>query len=146
MANAGGYLAARLFIGFSLASFVACQFWCSVLFNPRCGGWVAVWLEGGGQRQRRLPAAAVPCRLLLPGRPGAHSCVFAQPTTAGRPLALAGLWALPTLLQLDGATRLAALRSSSCRCCCRWVGKQGGNGQHGSTQCVLPPSAAAPRF
>jgi hypothetical protein len=62
VANAGGYLAARLFIGFSLASFVACQFWCSVLFNPRCGGWVAGWqaVAGGGQRRRQwLPAAAV---------------------------------------------------------------------------------------
>ena len=33
--NSAGYLAARLFIGFSLASFVACQFWCSVMFSPR---------------------------------------------------------------------------------------------------------------
>lgn len=36
--DAAGFLAARLFIGFSMAEFVACQFWCSVMFTPRWGG------------------------------------------------------------------------------------------------------------
>jgi MFS transporter, NNP family, nitrate/nitrite transporter len=45
--NAAGYIAARFFIGLSLAVFVACQYWSSIMFsatvvgtaNAVAGGW-----------------------------------------------------------------------------------------------------------
>ncbi|KAL4420578.1 hypothetical protein ABPG75_010234 [Micractinium tetrahymenae] len=46
--DAAGYLAARLFIGFSLAAFVACQFWCSVMFTPRIVGTANAVAAGWG--------------------------------------------------------------------------------------------------
>lgn len=45
--NAIGYIMERVFIGCSLASFVVCQFWSSIMFSPNvvgmsnaiAGGW-----------------------------------------------------------------------------------------------------------
>jgi MFS transporter, NNP family, nitrate/nitrite transporter len=36
--NAIGFIIARLFIGFSLAAFVCCQFWCTSMFNTKIVG------------------------------------------------------------------------------------------------------------
>lgn len=33
-----GFIIARLFIGFSLAAFVCCQFWCTSMFNTKVVG------------------------------------------------------------------------------------------------------------
>lgn len=46
VSNAQGYIAARFFIGLSLAVFVACQYWSSVMFSATIVG-VANALAGG---------------------------------------------------------------------------------------------------
>ncbi|KAL4436328.1 hypothetical protein ABPG77_009890 [Micractinium sp. CCAP 211/92] len=46
--DAAGYLAARLFIGCSLAAFVSCQYWCSVMFTPRIVGTANAVAAGWG--------------------------------------------------------------------------------------------------
>jgi nitrate/nitrite transporter NarK len=82
--NATGFIIVRMFIGFSLAVFVACQFWCTSLFNtkivgtanavaagwvssgrclPRCILWVLVLLQVRCLRAG-LPAPPQPCLLL----------------------------------------------------------------------------------
>lgn len=51
--TATGFIISRLFIGFSLATFVACQFWCTSMFNTKvvgaanalAAGWVSLPLE-----------------------------------------------------------------------------------------------------
>jgi NNP family nitrate/nitrite transporter-like MFS transporter len=46
--NAAGFIVSRLFIGFSLACFVACQFWCTSMFTTRIVGSANAFAAGWG--------------------------------------------------------------------------------------------------
>jgi NNP family nitrate/nitrite transporter-like MFS transporter len=46
--SAAGFIVSRLFIGFSLACFVACQYWCTSMFTPKVVGTANAFAAGWG--------------------------------------------------------------------------------------------------
>ena len=46
--NMAGFVIARFFIGIGLAAFVACQFWCSSMFNTKIVGTANALAAGWG--------------------------------------------------------------------------------------------------
>lgn len=75
--NAVGYIMERLVIGCSLAAFVVCQFWSSIMFSPTVVGMANAIAGGWGNAGARSPlflcprsgcmhASVKPCTLTLP--------------------------------------------------------------------------------
>ena len=75
--NAGGYIVERLFIGCSLAAFVVCQFWSSIMFSPTVVGMANAIAGGWGNAGTRSPLCPWP----------AHARMHAAVTHSVRPAA-----------------------------------------------------------
>ena len=46
--NSAGYIISRMFIGCGLATFVVCQYWCSIMFSPSVVGMANAFAGGWG--------------------------------------------------------------------------------------------------
>ena len=58
--NAASYIVERLLIGCSLAAFVVCQFWSSIMFSPMVVGMANAIAGGWGNAGARAPCPALP--------------------------------------------------------------------------------------
>jgi hypothetical protein len=154
VANPAGFIAARLFIGSSLGSFVACQFWCSVMFNGRQGGWGHWHAEGRAtgwppepdlhaRPQCDVPAAAAAAALQLSLASGCSAPMVAPASKTRCQRSAGGVcWLLPA----QDACRTAPMHPptpgtlfppswpapQNCghrKCAGRWLGqRRGGHG------------------
>ncbi|KAI3430842.1 hypothetical protein D9Q98_009253 [Chlorella vulgaris] len=60
VSNSVGFIACRMIIGFSLATFVACQFWCSVMFTAKIVGTANAVAAGWGNMGAGLTHLIMP--------------------------------------------------------------------------------------
>ena len=82
-AGCAGFIIARLFIGFSLAGIVCCQFWCTSMFNTKVVGtanaFAAGWGNMGGGVTHFLMPIIWQVRWVFGGRCGpTHACCDAS--------------------------------------------------------------------
>lgn len=66
--NAIGYIIERVFIGCSLASFVVCQFWSSIMFSPNVVGMSNAIAGGWGNAGAHLYFSFIYCACFQPAQ------------------------------------------------------------------------------